>query len=196
MDQNKWLEIEYLALRQEILALSAAEQSTVKFYLPTAGAVFAVPYIIHMTNQALLWSICAGVAGLLLLAMVHTLHASVDGVRKIGMYIKEGIETRTQGGLRWENVVHNWDNRTSTAWYSETLAISAGAVIAYAAATIGAAMTFLTGKAVLAPISVAVIVACLAVPTLVRLGRAGHQRSGYSNDVRQFLAPQSDEPAA
>jgi hypothetical protein len=187
MPVEKWIELEYVALRAEILALAAAEQSAVKFFLPTAGAVLAVPYLVKITGEPYLWAICAGVAGLLVAAMVHTLHASVDGVRKIGMYIKDGIEPRTEGGLRWERVVFEWDHDSSSAWLSETLAISLGAVVANVAATVGAAIAFLPPASRIMPIVVAGLVALLSLRPLLRIGNAGKHRSKYSADVISVL---------
>jgi hypothetical protein len=184
---EKWMQLEYVALRAEILALAAAEQSAVKFFLPTAGAVLAVPYLVKVTGEPYLWAICAGVAGLLVAAMVHTLHASVDGVRKIGMYIKEGIEPRTEGALRWEYVIFKWDQDKSSAWLSETLAISVGAVIANVSATVGAAITFLPTSSRFVPIVVTGLVASLSLRPLIRIANAGKHRTKYSSDVITFL---------
>jgi hypothetical protein len=187
MSTENWLELEYVALRAEILALAAAEQSAVKFFLPTAGAVLTVPYLVKVTGQPYLWAICAGVAGLLVASMVHTLHASVDGCRKIGMYIKEGIEPRTEGALRWEHVIFNWDQNRSSAWLSETLAISLGAVIANVSATVGAAIAFLPPSSRVVPIVVAGVVAALSLRPLIRIANAGKHRTKYSTDVIAFL---------
>src|ERR1051325_8733932 len=108
---NRWIEIEFVALRTEILALAEAERSTVRFFIPAAAVVYTVPYFIlphfvRVSNQqsAFLWTFCAAVAGLLTLAMIQSQFWSVDGARRIGAYIREGIEPRTAGGLRWEQV--------------------------------------------------------------------------------------------
>jgi hypothetical protein len=91
------LELEYQALRDEILALGAAERDAVKFYLPVAALVYAVPYYLleqaELRSEALkhptfLWTFVAAVAGLLLLAMLRSILWSVDGSRRLGMYIK------------------------------------------------------------------------------------------------------------
>jgi hypothetical protein len=111
MDDDRWLELEYQALRDEILALGAAERDAVKFYLPVAALVYAVPYYLleqaELRSEALkhptfLWTFVAAVAGLLLLAMLRSILWSVDGSRRLGMYIKTVIEPRTRGGLRYE----------------------------------------------------------------------------------------------
>ena len=54
MDTN-WVEIEYEALRQEILVLIEAQQSAVRFFLPAAAAILchSLPYESNISGSPL-----------------------------------------------------------------------------------------------------------------------------------------------
>src|ERR1043166_9177630 len=153
MEPEHWIELEFQALRAEILALGEAERSAVKFYVPAAAVVYAIPY--YLTQQmpkvladeqhrAFLWIFCPTVAGLLILAMLQSLYWSVDGARRIGMYIKVGLETRTSHALRWETVFFEF-SQTRKPLPSDSSTIGMVSVLANVGAAIAAALTFLHG---------------------------------------------------
>lgn len=193
MTTENWIQLEYQSLRQEILAQMEVEQSAVRFFLPAAAVVYTVPYLLQQPHDVFLWSVCAGLAGLLVCAMSYTLLASVDGVRKIGMYIKEAIEPRTGGGLRWEAVVYQWDQHEANSWWpSETAVVVAGAIIANIAAAFGAGALFLQGRHGFVPAVIATLLGALAVPSVIRLSRFGTQRGKYSAEVRGIIAGPED----
>jgi hypothetical protein len=188
MSKEAWMELEYQQLRAEILALIEAEQSTTRFFLPAAAAVYAIPYVLQQTSQMFLWSVCAGLAGLLIVAMSYTLFASVDGIRRIGMYIKEAIEPRTNGGLRWESIVHFWDQRQTHWWPSEHAIIAAGAVVTNVAAAAGAGHIFLKDIEAIVPAAVAAVIGGAAIPTISRMAKSARQRDRYAKDVASIVA--------
>jgi len=92
---GRWLEVEYQALRDEILALTAERHATIRFYLPAAASVYAVPHILQQTTQVYLWILSSAAASLLLLAMVRTLLSCTVGIWSISAYIQQSIEPRT-----------------------------------------------------------------------------------------------------
>ena len=176
MDTNKWIEIEFNALRTEILALGAAERDAVKFYVPAAAVVYAVPYyLLERTSGAalagqhgtFLWTFSATAAGLLILAMLQSVLWSVDGARRLGMYIMNSLEPRTDGGLRWEwNLFQLHQKRQK--WPSDSLTIAVAAVLANLVAAYAAASIFIQGFAQLWPVAMASIFAGLAIPSVHR----------------------------
>lgn len=105
MDTERWRQLEYESLRQEILSLFESHRSTPRFFLPAAAGAYGIPFLLDRPNEIFLWSMSAGGAGLMLFVMSYTLFASVDGVRRIGSYIRMAIEPGTEGGLRWETFV-------------------------------------------------------------------------------------------
>ena len=64
---NRWREVEFTALREEILALGEAERNAVRFYIPATAIVYAVPYYVSERmatamsdplKQAFMWTFC------------------------------------------------------------------------------------------------------------------------------------------
>jgi hypothetical protein len=182
----EWIKLEYENLRNEILALSEREGAAPQFFIPAGAVVYAVPYLLKQTEDAFLWCLCVGVAGLLVLAMSHVLYACVDGIRKLGMYIKVGIEPRTCDGMRWEGVVHQWDLQ-SNLLYSDTFAMAAGAAIANVAVAIGVAFSFLQGRARWAPIVVVALITLVTIPSIYKISQSARSRERYAKDVKDFL---------
>lgn len=138
MSKDKWLELEYQALREELAKLMDIGHGTVRFCLPAAAAVYALPVVVGKTTQVYLWALCAALGGLLITAMVHTFCACIAGGRRIGAYIKEAIEPNTNGGLNWEAVIFEWEKRGKQASISPLLAVSAGSLLANVVAAAGA----------------------------------------------------------
>lgn len=186
MDVDRWVELEYQSLREEILATIQLHHSTTHFFLPATAAVYAVPYLLQQTSQMFLWSVCAGLAGLMITAMNHTLFASVDGVRRLGAYIKEAIEPRTQGGLRWEAVIFHWDQRTHW-WPTEHATIAVAVVIANIATAGGAGLVFGHGRAAIFPIVVAGALGLLNVPIIFRMWTSARQRKRHATAITATL---------
>jgi len=191
MELVNWVEVEFNALRAEILALGEAERSSVKFYIPAAAVVYAVPYFLLQQmrsasddRQAFLWSLCATVAGLLILAMLQSLFWSVDGARRIGMYIKVAIEPRTGDGLRWESAFYELSQKQKPL-PSDSSTIGIVAVIANVVASGAAGFTFLKDSNRLWPIAAALLLAWPSIWILRRIYRSADSRRDYST---RFLA--------
>jgi len=151
MDEDGWLEVEYQALRTEILALGAAERDAVKFYVPSSAFVYAVPYYLFgqgylgtsaLKNAPFLWTFVAAVAGLLLLAMLRSVLWSVDGSRRLGMYIMTVIEPRTRGGLRYESMLFRLQQKRRRR-PSDAFTIAVSCVISNVVAACGAGVLFM-----------------------------------------------------
>jgi hypothetical protein len=198
MDQSRWIEIEFNALRQEILTFGEAERSAVKFYVPAAAAVYAIPYFLLQQSpqraldqeyQTFLWTFCAAVAGLLTLALLHTLYWSINAARKIGAYIKECIEPRTEGGLRWESVFFRLSQKRYH-WPSDAAAVGAAAILANVVVASAASIMFLTGSNRLSPPLAAAVFAAMSLPTIRRIVGAPGSRAEYVKriaDIRALL---------
>lgn len=187
MDVDRWRELEYTTLRQEILTLFEAHHSTPRFFLPAAAGVYTIPYVLQQTSQVFLWSMCAGVVGLMLLAMNHTLFASVDGVRRVGTYIKEAIEPDTKGGLRWEGFVFAWHQRQSSWQPSEHAILALGAVLANIVAATGAGYLFIGGGYFAAPAVCAILTGALSVPTIYSLWRSPLLRRRHTEEAASII---------
>jgi len=186
-DESDWVELEYKHLRDEIMSLGAAKLGTVRFYLPAAAAVYTVPYLLKQTNQAYLWALCAAVAGLLVLTMSQTLFVSSSGIRRLGVYIREVIEPRTNGGLRWEHAVRLFDGR-QRFWLGQSFTISASAVLANIVAASGAAFAFLPPDSNRAwPIVAAVLTAVPTLPGLWRMLRPTADREYLLGQITSML---------
>ena len=187
MSDTKWIELEYESLRQEILSLTESQQSAARFFIPAAAAVYAVPYLLNRTSEALLWSVCAGGAALMILAMSYTLLAYVEGVHKLGTYVAKAIEPRTEGGLRWETFLFQTQTVRERAWPSEHVVISVVAITAHVAAAFGAGRLFLAPSDALTPPFVASIGALLTLPAAYRMWTSGKARRRYANLVEATL---------
>jgi hypothetical protein len=194
MNHEKWLELEFTALRQEILTFGEAERSAVKFYLPAAASVYAVPYFLLQQpaartagadSQTFVWTFCATVAGLLTFALANSLYWSVNGSRRIDMYIKECIEPRTQGGLQWETVFY-YLSQKRYRWPSDSAGIAAMAVLANLVAASAAAAMFLSGPDRFYPVTAASSFALLALPTIRRIVNAADARQEYATRIGQI----------
>lgn len=187
MSKDKWLELEYQALREELTKLMDIGHGTVRFCLPAAAAVYALPVVVGKTTQVYLWALCAALGGLLITAMVHTFCACIAGGRRIGAYIKEAIEPNTNGGLNWEGVIFEWEKRGKQASISPLLAVSAGSLLANVVAAAGAGVVFLQGLASLVPPAVAVVFVFLSLPIAFRTSRASMGREQCVTDVKEIL---------
>ena len=200
-----WIELEFNALRNEILALGEAERSAVKFYIPSAAAVYTVPYLLlqHLpttvsdeSHRAFLWILCPAVAGLLILAMLQSLFWSVDGARRIGMYIKTSIEPRTNDGLRWESIFFEM-SQTQTQLPSDSATIGTIGVIANLGAAVAAGFTFLHDWHRLWPAIAALVMAVPSFWILHRIYDSKNTRLRYSERFRSILSGRSPNgPAA
>jgi hypothetical protein len=138
---TNWIELEYTHLRAEILTLMGIEQAAIRFYVPAAATVYAVPYILKETAQPYLWTVCAVVGGLLALALTQSLYECADGVRRIGSYIMEAIEKDRNCGLRWETVLYQIYRRSRFV-PSEKAVISLSLVLGNIAASVAADSCF------------------------------------------------------
>jgi hypothetical protein len=186
---EKWIELEYAALRSEILALGEAERAAVKFYIPAAAIVYAAPYYLlrqpssitpDPPNIAFLWIFCVVVAGLLTLAMLQSLYWSVDGARRIGTYIKCALEKRSGYGLRWETIFFALtQGRFPLPSDSSAVALLAISVNLVAAVAIG--ITFLEPVYRWWPLVAAVVLAAPAISILVQLLRSAAVRRRYEH---------------
>ena len=193
MSDTKWIELEYESLREEILSLTESQQSASRFFIPAAAAVYAVPYLLNRTSEALLWSVCAGGAALMILAMSYTLLAYVEGVHKLGTYLAKAIEPRTGGGLQWETFLFQTQTVRRRAWPSEHVVISVVAVIAHVAAAFGAGRLFLAhSDDALTPPLVAALGAFLTLPAAYRMWRSGKARRRYADLVEATLKVAAD----
>jgi hypothetical protein len=195
MEDDRWLELEFNALRAELLALGQAERSAVKFCIPAASSVYAVPYILLHQQSAVpqdhavfLWTLCATVAGLLTLAMIQSLFWSVDGARRIGMYIKESIEPRTAKGLRWETTLFQLYDQKQFAWPSESVTIAGSTVLANLVAALAAGVLFVDGIASFIPVIGACMVSVFALPALMRMARPSQTRTAYADRIEDLMA--------
>jgi len=188
MAEDNWRELEYQALREELTKLMDICHATVRFCLPAAAAVYALPILVKQTGEVYLWSLCAALGGLLITAMVHTFCACITGGRRIGAYIKEAIEPNTNGGLRWETTIFEWETHDKQAALGPLLAVSAGSLLANVVAAAGAGAVFLRGFASLVPPVVAVIFVFLSLPIAFRTSRPSSGREQCVADVRAILA--------
>jgi hypothetical protein len=179
MSTDKWVELEYQSLRAEILATIETHHSAIRFFLPAAAAVYVVPYFLQQTHDIFLWSVCAGLAGLMITVMNHTLFAAVDSVRRLGAYIKVAIEPRTAGGLGWEAAIYDWDQRTHW-WPTEHATTALMAVLANTAAATGAGIAFGGGHETWVPGAIAAGVGALNVPLVFRIWTSARQRRRHA----------------
>jgi len=186
------LEVEYNALRAEILARDEAERSTLRFFLPAAAVAYTVPYFAGERAPALLkessvflWTFCASAAGLLVLVMVFSLFWASDGTRKIGTYIKECLERRSNGGLRWEHAVFEF-TKVSANWPNETFVVAAGAVCANILAGWAVGATFLEkeGSVQYLPLWFTLLLAAPTLPALWRLMTPRRQRERHAQVLK------------
>jgi hypothetical protein len=195
--ESRWLEIEYSNLRQEIVTLGAASQSAVRFFVPAAAAVYTVPHFLQQTSDIYIWTLCVAVAGILLLAMTSSLFASVDSIRRLGMYIKRGIEPRSAGGLRWEAVVADLD-RMAWKWPSEEFVLAFCATLGNVAGAIGTGFVFLGWPSAIGPLAAASLFASLSAPYLWRMARAVSERQQYDacivKTLRKICDPNPPNP--
>lgn len=182
-DEDDWIALEYEHLRTEIMSLGAAKLGTVRFYLPAAASVYAVPYLLKQTNQSYLWTLCSAVAGLLVLTMSQTLFVSSNGIRRLGVYIRDVLEPRTRGGLRWEHAVQMFDGG-QRFWLGQSFTISASAVLANLVASVGAASVFLpSDTSRLWPVIAAIATGIPTLPGLWRMLRPTIERDSLKKRI-------------
>ncbi len=195
MDTAKWLEAEFNALRTEILALGEAERDAVKFYVPAASVVYAVPYYLleHLSpasvaeqHRTFLWTFSATAAGMLVLAMLQSLYWSVDGARRLGMYIMNAIEPRTHGGLRWEWTLFQLHQKRQK-WPSDSLTIAVASVLANLVAAYAAANVFIQGFAQLWPVVIASAFAAASLPSIRRIDASSGTRREYAERITALM---------
>lgn len=199
MDTDRWMELEFNALRSEILALGEAERSSVRFYIPVAAVVYAVPYFllqqpamkVDQQQEAFIWTFCATVVGLLTLAMIQSIFWSVDGARRIGTYIRNGIEPRTGGGLRWETVLTQL-NQKRYLLPSDSLTIATSTVVANLVAAFSAGMLFLARSERIWPAAAASAFALMALPSLRRIASSTQIRRAYAERVTELMMAYGD----
>src|SRR5436190_314498 len=151
MEREKWMEIEYGALRNEILKLIDSQQAATRFFLPAAAAIYSAPYLLNRTWEALVWEVCAGGAALMVLAMSYTLLAYVQGLYKVRTYIKVAIEDHAAGGWGWETFLFNSQTKRRINWPPEHVVICLVVVGANLAAALGAGRLFLGRSDALKP---------------------------------------------
>lgn len=197
MNEERWIELEFNALRAELLALGQAERSAMKFYIPAASTVYAVPYFL-LRDQSVsplsheeaifLWTLCATVAGLLTLALVQSLYWSVDGARRIGMYIKEGLEPRTDRELRWETTLYQLYAPKRSLWPSESVTIAGSTLLTNLVTALTAGVLFLDGTARILPLMAAGLVSAFALPPLWRMARPSRSRMEYAARIAELTA--------
>lgn len=193
MDEDDWVEREYQALRAEILALGEAERDAVKFYVPLAALVYVVPYYI-LTNwrlptpahHAYLWSLAAGVVGLMLLAMMRSILWSVDGSGRVGIYIMSVIEPRTRGGLRYESILFELQQKQKVR-ASDVFMVAVACVLANIAAAFGASYSFLSGRARWLPVAVALALLAFTLPSLLSIASESRKRVKYVEDLQEAM---------
>jgi hypothetical protein len=163
--------------------LGQAKLGAIRFYLPAAATVYAIPYVLKQTAQPYLWALCAGVAGLLVLTMTQTLCVATNGIRRLGVYIRDVIEPRTNGGLRWENAVNHFDRHRLFS-LGQSLSTSLSAIVANVVAATGAAFVFLPrGPQQLWPILASVVTALPALPGLWQILRPTAQREKLAERI-------------
>jgi hypothetical protein len=185
--ETNWRELEYEALRQEILVLTEAQQSAVRFYLPAAAAIFAVPYFANKTSQALLWSFCAGGSALMIMAMSYTLLSYVEGIYKIGTYIKKAIEPKSNGELRWETFLFESQVRRKAGWPSEHVVITLAAIAANIGASLGVGYIFLASPNAGVPVIVSGFFSLITLPAAYRMWRSGRERQTHADRIDHIL---------
>jgi hypothetical protein len=196
MDNDQWIELEYQALRDEILALGAAERDAVKFYVPIAALVYAVPYYLlgqadmrlpALKQQTFLWTLAAAVAGLLLLAMLRSILWSVDGSRRLGMYIKTVIEPRTRGGLRYESMLFKLHQEYRQR-PSDVFTISLGSILINVFAAFAAGLLFIEGfPEMFYPVASALVFAAFSVRSILTIRDSRDTRRRYHEDMSRHL---------
>jgi hypothetical protein len=194
--ETKWRELEYEALREEIITLTEAQQSAVRFFLPAAAAVFAVPYLANKTSHALLWAFCAGGAGLMIMAMSYTLLSYVQGIYKIGSYVRTAIESRSNGELRWESFLFESQVRRKVGWPSEHVVISLGAILANIGASLGAGYVFLAATNRGIPVIVAGFFSLATLPAAYRMWRSGPERKTHADHIASVLDSLDDSSSS
>jgi hypothetical protein len=196
---DRWREIEFIALRQEILALGEAERSAVRFYIPATAIVYAVPYYVaeRMANamadafrQALMWTFCVLIAELLTLAMVQTLFWSVDGARRIGVYIRTSIEPQTFYALRWEAVFFQL-TQANRQFLNDSAVIGAIAVAANIFAACAVGFTFLDDRYFWLPLLPAFVLTSMSMVVIRRIVRSRPSRREYADRYEEILVTKS-----
>jgi hypothetical protein len=187
MPEREWIELEFNALRRDIAMLADAAKTMVTFCLPAAAVVYAVPVLLQKTAQPFLWAICAALASLLLTAMVQAFCSCLNGGWKLGTYIKEVIEPQTNGGLQWEGILFDWEQRSIRHTEAAVLVISTGALLANFGAAVGVGVAILSGWTAFVPATIAGIFAIACIPAAWRTSRVAHQRGEYSRQLRQIL---------
>ncbi|MEA2462623.1 MAG: hypothetical protein QOJ98_370 [Acidobacteriota bacterium] len=196
MDNDRWLELEYQALRDEILALGAAERDAVKFYVPIAALAYAVPYYLleqadlrppALAHQTFLWTFAASVTGLLLLAMLRSILWSVDGSRRLGMYIKTVIEPRTRGGLRYEWLLFQLQQERPKR-PSDVFMISLGSVLVNCLAAGATGRLFIKeAPEAFFPVSVALGFAIASIGSILTIRDSRGTRRRYHEHMKKHL---------
>lgn len=190
LSEKTWIELEYTHLRAEILGIMGVEQAAIRFYVPAAATVYTVPYILKQTHEPYLWTVCTAAAGLLALGLACSLAECADSVRRIGSYIKEGIEPQTLGGLKWESVLYELFSgkpRFLRFLPSETFAISFSLMVANVAASLAAGHQLLDAAKAQWPVYTAAPFALLSCLSLVRIPRSSPLRERYTASIRKIL---------
>jgi len=122
--------------------------------------------------------------------MPQSLFWSVDGARRIGMYIKVAIEPRTGGGLRWESVFYELSQKQKPL-PSDSSTIGIVAVTANVVASGAAGFTFLSDSNRLWPIAAALLLAWPSIWILRRIYRSADSRREYSERFVTILESSS-----
>jgi hypothetical protein len=165
---------EYESLRNELLGYYTLVQNTIKTYSIFAATVFCIPIVLgkivaaiapdllrsnQPSNVILNWSIVSTggawlitsfLSGVILFTMIQSVYWTIDGVRKIGAYIRIIIEPKSSNSLNWERAVSYVDSQLSFRkffrwnypWPGDEAISCVCAIVLYTTACIGAGFAF------------------------------------------------------
>jgi hypothetical protein len=186
-----WIELEYKALRDEMISLTTRREGALRFFLTAASSVYIVPYALKRTDDSSLWTVCVAVSGLLLLAMVRSMFSCTAGVCRIGVYIREHLEEKSKGGLIWEHVVSRFDQANLRV--GSTFTVAGIALVANLVAAISAERIFLRPYAIGWPGIAAGVALLLASPSLWMMSDLSFLRRQCTSSILAAIEAEARE---
>lgn len=120
------IKLEYESLRIEIQDTVRNSNRVIQLFIPFVSIFYTIPFILEngkYVHSMGLWFICNLFSSLTIFVLSYILAVNNDGIRKIGLYIKNVIEPKTNGILQWETINYKIDQGHHGLVHDETFCL-------------------------------------------------------------------------
>lgn len=202
MSDDEFYGREAEALQSECLEISKGITKTLTIFIPLAYGVYAVPFLarggcgeIPVNGDWVLWSLVSGVSSLVVLIMTQRIFWAVDGVRKIGEYLRYIYPNKLGKEFSWEEAVYEMD-KTNTWWPSDEAITLTFAILIELLAARWVGCSYVNGQGgwhTWAPFMAACLVLSFACFYVCRIFRWDAERKGYSEAIAALARLQAEK---